>query len=433
MTRIAWFSNLCSDGETNDNSAQSVSEYTTRLLLPILRERFDIEIFGAKSISNNELNVSHYLNAFKVHERNPFDLCFYQVEDGRFGHLTRAALGLMPGVVYFHDILFKDEGPEPFHYSPWRDILNLYYSSNAKWPERNKFPERDFPLGRRECALSFVPLFSSERNLSEYRRLIDSNIGGVSAESPSSGCYLPYPVRTERPTNDQIHNSLAVVASVRIEDRIHKVLPVVKKLGIKLNWLLQDDSRTRADELAAEFGVTNYKIFQGATAEKWSNVVRESDLALHMQFSSYGDGRHFLPISMISKVPVVVTNFGASQFLPDAVVLKINPGAGEIGELEAIVRGRYENSPSFEPLINVAYSYAVETHGLAKVANELADLLENESQRLKCKVARWELLTKNARMQLLNEVSLISARARSGSGLEELDILNPALAELGWS
>ncbi|MCB0339474.1 MAG: hypothetical protein KDD53_07715, partial [Bdellovibrionales bacterium] len=251
--RVAWFSALNKPSELTG----SLSSYLTDEIVEFVAQDFDVEIFSSGFEPYRDFPTSHYLAAFQRHRANPFDIFFYQVEDRASSDFCRAHLGLMPGVVLFHDLLFKSEGPEPLHNSPWRVMLEMFKNNQGDWPSRDFFWPRREPFAHRESALSLVPIFSSTRNLSEFRRETKGALyEKEDSESPWE-FYLPYPGGTpveliNRSNQDPIE--IGFCGSADIEHRAHKVLQALSRLKFpyRLNWLVEAHHLDRAKKLCSE-------------------------------------------------------------------------------------------------------------------------------------------------------------------------------------
>src|SRR5688572_30705459 len=94
--RLAWVSLLPHD--RREKTFASVAAYTSELLLPHLKNSFELELFHEGFDPYQDYTCFHYLRLAARHAQHPFDLVFYQIEDGLQGHMTRASIGLLPGI-----------------------------------------------------------------------------------------------------------------------------------------------------------------------------------------------------------------------------------------------------------------------------------------------------------------------------------------------
>ncbi len=430
--RIAWFSELNGAGL----ESPSVSAYLTDQLVPLLSDEIEIELFHDKFWESALAPTYHFLTAARRHDANPFDLFFYQFEDREESFFVRSHIGLKPGMVLFHTLLSKSEGPEPFHYSPWESVVKKFRAEAESWPVRNSFPPQGRPFLRREGALAVVPVFSNPRNIGEFKREIKSAlITEKEPESPNS-FYLPFPVGDLAPNKFPVDETLkiAFLGSPQIEDRAHKILPAIKELSrqkrVKLVWLLSAKERPEAEDLLREFEISDAEIVEGRSPAKWEQLSSSIDLALHPLFSVFGDQTAYVAISLMRGLPSIVTNFASSESFPDSVVLKVFPGEHESREYLRIMNQAAAREPELIALCERARSYAQEIHDKKAVAAEFKTIIKIKRNILRSFDERWRIFESQARAQLVKEAF--------GSGAEPLDnflqqeILRKSFSDLRW-
>jgi glycosyltransferase involved in cell wall biosynthesis len=420
--RIAWFSPL-NCGKT---TAPSISAYVSDQLLPHLRKSCDIELFHNSFESYQDLPSFHYLRAFERHQTQPFNLAFYQVEDGPAAHFTRFHLGLMPGVVLFHDLLVVDSGPVPLYESPWEGIIKKFNSDtdahNIPWPpyRKDRGAELASPFMQRETALAAVPVFSAERNHAEFKRLAPRGIG---ADARSS-YYLPLPVesRDAKIASPRAIPIIIYSGSPRIECRGHKVFQALQKLSrpYTLRWMIEENERSAALELLKEFAIENFELLPGRSPQAWYALAADADIALHPLFSAYGQPGPYLQISLMHELPCITTNFGAAEYLPESVVYKIQPGEHEAHEtalaLEEILTRKLR--------MPIGREFVIENCASKLVADELLHIFARSIPQLQEIDRRWVNLLGAARRELLTEANIIP----NGVGAH----LIPVCESLGW-
>ncbi len=433
--RVAWFSPL----NLGSEPTQSLSAYVSDALLPFIGKRCEVELFHNGFISHPDFPTYHYLRAFERHREKPYDIFFYQVEDGQVSHFTRFHLGLVPGIVLFHDLFVTDSGAVPLYVSPWEETVKKFHDPLRSWPTRDQKFEHRAPILYRECGLSGIPIFSNERAHSEYKRNITEKLGDASQAS----YYLPYPACRGESLSQRSSEvfTLALCGSPRIEHRAHKVLNALSKLSapFTLLWLIGNDEASQAEALLKEFCITSCELITGRSPEKWSSVVARADCALHPLFSAFGQPGPYLATSLTAGVPSLVTNFGAAEYLPDSVVFKIQPGENESFEILSVI----EKLSKSRPRLKLAAEFAQEHFNPTIVAHELSLIFERSVQPLREMHTRWDALLGEAREDLLREARVfIEGTASCPNRGEELfgesgyqwnTLVEPSLKELGWS
>lgn len=386
--RIAWFSPLVEEGAA---SSATVSAYVTTELLPYLVSDFEIDLFHL-STGDGTAGKYHFLEAIERYCEEPYDLFFYQVEDHPASVFTRIHLALFPGVVLFHDVLFRNAQ---------RDIEILRFTDHVNrslglLKDLGKMEGEHF--AGRECGSALVPLFSTERNLAEYRRLRCRSLLNY-GNLPLEPSYLPYPVdpkisspNVEKLFGDELP-TIVFPGSVHIEHRAHHLLAAISKLSVdcRLVWLLDREEEQAARRLCTEFGVEGVRFEFPRTVSAWKQLVCSADAAVHLLFSAYGDPGPWLAISLMAGLPCVVNDFSAAAWFPDSVLFKIRCGDGESDELLRILTSILTRAADDELSAKeqLSVQYAVEQFSTPMVANELKYLLSTCGEQVREFTRSW--------------------------------------------
>jgi hypothetical protein len=281
MLRIAWFSPYGKAAE----EAGSRAAYSTRLLLPKIREQYAVDLFVDREELEDE--EYHFLTAISRHKTKPYDLFLYQLEDHPLATFVRLHLALKPGVVWFHDVNFTTFGPEPIINSPWRKVVEKFTDPNAEWPVRgDEFPQTG-PFGAREAAYVQAALFADGLHHGQWKRRVLSLVA-----APYSA-YLPLPVEPFDPPLARSADPVFVyTGSPRIEDRSPKILQAFACLSSeknlsqklsqkpKLHWLVAAGEVAQARERVAQSGA-DVEIIPGRSPEKWRELIVGAALAVH--------------------------------------------------------------------------------------------------------------------------------------------------------
>ncbi|MCI5064716.1 hypothetical protein MRY87_03210 [bacterium] len=433
----------------------SVAAYASEVLLPHLKEErsFTFELFHRGDATRYlDLPVYPYQRLRERHRQKPFDLCFYQIEDRTESQWVRIATNLLPGITWFHDLYFTSHGPEPILNSAWQELRRRFDDPQHPWPERGgEFPQVA-PIGAREATFSFLPLFSSERDSSEYHRLIEHPLSescrenGAQFQPPEiTASYLPLPVRksafTPRERRDEVF-TIAICDGARVEHRSHKVLQALQQfasdetlpesLRIRARWLIPAEDLSRAEAMLVEFDLPQVELLPELSPRRWEELVRESDIALHLRFSVFGQLHPYLGISMAQGVPVVVTRFGGGESLPPDLVYQIEPGIAEANDLHAVFRvlAGGTKPPHEEGRIR---RYSEELFHEQSIADQLHHLLlhTGRSPHFQRKVARWAAFESDASRALLQEV-LDEVHLEGALESAFLSSFEEVRNELGW-
>ncbi|MBX7144088.1 MAG: hypothetical protein K1X79_06530 [Oligoflexia bacterium] len=437
--RLAWFSPLNLGGQ----DSISVSAYASELLLPHLAQHFEIELFHNGFEQHQDFPTHHYVSAYAVDRANPFDLVFYQLEDARTSNFVRVHLGQMPGLVWFHDIIFTSFGPEPILNSPWQYALRKFNDPKLEWPERGEELEQFGPFGFRESAWAWRAIFSNPASHAEYRRSCGMRLStnGMPEESVCLPLPIPDQPTAERSAADVLR--VGFCGSARIEQRAHKVLQALAELErpYKLYWLLEQAEREHAMNLAAEFEVTHIEFVVGRSPRAWQGLSKQIDVALHPLFSVYGQPDPYLALSMAAELPCMVTTFGAPDYLPTNAFLAIEPGQTESSQildyLRQICAGQHRQTGLR------AREYALQRCTASIVARDLVALLLDSASRYARFRAAWANFESQARLDVAKEALTLAGPAYGavgksncesdlGSPINASRLIAPIMEEFGW-
>jgi hypothetical protein len=411
--RIAWF---CPDPRLVKAAGYPVAHYFSEQIITHLKSAYEIEIFsngfGSEAFESLGVPVSNYLRAFEVHQKNPFDLFFYQIENSRASDFIRIHMALEPGVTLFHDFILSDFGPEPILNSPWRDVcarFNHKQSEQAElaWEANDKKHEPAGPIAYREAAMSWVSIFSNPNFVGDYGREIRQKLAEPSVYAlpmPVSICAKQAAV-VNFELNEQQKLTVLFCGAPRGEYRAPALLAALAKKSIKskLIWLLDSHELQQAQDLASEFAALEIEFVEGRTPARWNELVQQRGaVCVHTLFSFYCNASPYLEISIAAGRPCIVTDFGFSDSLPETVVYKIGMGASEVRELEAVLQTIAKNL-SVLGASSAAANFAAEEFASEKVADELNRIFVHELPRLRLLSERWKNLQANARAQLYRQ------------------------------
>ena len=431
--RVAWFTPLPS-GE----NADLASVYCTEQLLPLLRDKLDIELFTESFGTYQDYPTFHHLKAFQRHSEKPFDLAFYQLEDRKKTSFIRIHLGLMPGVVWFHDLILSDYGPEPILNSSWTETIKKFHESAHPWPARERKFKPQGPLGYREGGLAAIALFSNEHAHQEYDRQI------VQKLTPKLPHYtLPFP--TEIPDSTLVRSEdgllhVGFCGEPSVESRAHKLLLALRGgSDWKLHWLIAPGERERAEELLSEYGGVDCDLIADRTPRTWEKLLEKLHVAVHTRFSAYGQPGVYLAKSLGAGKPTLVTHFASGELLSESIAFKIEAGEQEAKQIREVLKLLLEQGAQ---QVNLAREYASEMFDRQMIACELLRIFTDNREYLRDFQAKWEKFSRGARAEVVTEAKN-AANLSWGVGAttsEELfhpgavwaRVFGPAFKEFQW-
>jgi hypothetical protein len=250
---------------------------------------------------------------------------------------------------------------------------------------------------------------------------------------------LPVPV-AETGVKATSHDDTLQIASVSvpgIEGRSHKVLPILRGLTGEwhLRWLVDDAEREGARALLNEFGIPEFRVsmISPRSIEAWSQVVAQSDVALHLHTSPFGHLAPFIQRSLAAGCPVIAARSAQGEDFPNDVVFQITSGLHESAELRGIVSALLKSTAERRRECGAAgVAYVRENFGLERIATTLSNTLIENAPHVSHVMDRWQRIGQRAQRVLLEEVrGLVAPKSDIVSSAYDL-VITPALRDLGW-
>ena len=353
----------------------------------------------------------------------------------------RIANTLVPGITIFHNFNFLSFGPEPILNSPWSEITKKFIENDKNlnnFPVRGKKFFQTGPQGIREATYSLIPIFVNPLNVSDFKNsLIDS----ISKKYKIEPKYLAFPVKDNNeklksPQKDKTQElNIAFAGSPNIENRSHKILTSLNSIqnDFKITWLINKNEKAKAQELLEEFNIKNYNLVLDRSTDKWQEVLSTADFAIHTQFSVFAQNYPYLQLSMMLGVPVIVSDFGYADSLPNDLVFKLPVGESESLVLKELLLNL--KTKDLTELKNKTKSFAEENFSAQVVASELKEIIIYNKEKIAVFYQDWQAFTGLAKTALIQELKedfdaeLISMNNKQFSWQ---NILEKEYKDLGW-
>ncbi|MEY4669824.1 MAG: hypothetical protein RL518_2523 [Pseudomonadota bacterium] len=427
--RIAWFTYLARPSEV----AATVSQYCTDILVPLMKDEFEIEVFSGLP-PGSHLGVPRYntLNAYQRHRANPFDIFFYQVEDGPLGRVVRTQVGMMPGISWMHDTFLSDPGAEGIHTSPWERSVQQMLDLSLPFLERDDLPLQPQPQGYRETSVSPIVLYNSEWAEGTLHRFLSGRYEYASCGHRSESLPVPVtPVEDSRSTDPHRPFEIVALGSARLDGRAHKFLPAVADCArpSRLTWVIESSERADAERMVNEFGIGDrVTLVEGNSPEKWRLLVAKSDIALHVTSHPHTRLSPYLELSMAAGVPTVVMRIGRGEAISEDIAFTVVPGLHETAQLTAIFEGiAVDDARRFGRAGQLA---VMRENNPAQVASRLGGIFRESAPILADVMRAWNGLYERAEEALLQEIrALVDAPVGAMPGAFER-IVQPFVEEM---
>lgn len=429
--RIAWFTVVVSEG------SYALSDYCSHLLVPELARNHQIEIFSnsLQSEAFGRPNYS-YLNAFQRHKDKPYDIFFYQLEDSVSSRFIRAHCGLIPGVLWAHDLFMRDLGSEGYHTSPWEQSIRQFYDPKLDFSDRSIAPHQLWPRIYRETSLSPVVLFSSEWARCEFENMTATRLESVAQPHRAETIPIPVTGRSSRgcergSKRDKIR--LAYHGMPSIEGRGHKLFPVLRSLpsAYECTWMLPEASAEAAHRLLAEYDLVNSVVVVGSQSPKrWEEIVSHCDLAFHLHSGAYGHLAPYIQVSYAQGCPAVVLASGTGEDVSTAHAFHIHCGMFEAEQIRSVLDRVL--TMGVENLRSQCIRYADQVWSVDSVVARLERTFNECAPHIGYVMDRWESLRRRGQKTLLSEVKDLVSGAKSLPFDSYSVAFAPSVRELGW-
>ncbi len=427
--RIAWFTHLARPSE----AVASVSHYCTDILLPLMRDSFEIEVFSGLP-RGTHLGVPRHntLNAYQRHRTSPFDIFFYQIENGPLGRVVRTQAGMMPGISWMHDTLLTDPGAEALHTSPWQRSVQQMLDGSLPFMQGNEYRLPPPRQASRETSVSPLILYTSSWAQGTFSRYKAGRYEYASCGHWTD--WVPPPVELTgdgRSTEKGGPFEIVAIGTTLLEGRAHKFLPALADFSgsAHLTWVIDPAKRAHALLLIEEFGVSDrVTLIDQITPEGWRTLVAKSDLALHLSTNSHYRLSPYLEISRAAGVPTVVMRVGRDASTSEDVAFVIVPGLHETAQLVGIFEA--VSRTDSRSLGAAGQALVKRENDPVLVAERLGNLFRESAPLLGDVMRAWDGLYQRAEEALLEDIrGLVDAPTVSLPGAYER-IVRPFVDEL---
>ena len=401
-------------------------------MVPRLRQHgFDIEVFSDQQCEG----VQHYLTAGYEHSRKPFDLFFHQVESGVAAHFLRTAVGLFPGIVFFHDLYLPDLGPDPLTNSPWSfvaDLLKTNPEGSIDWPSRTQEFPRVGPFPEREFALAWGSIFSNPRF---HQDAINHRLSAAMKKS----FFIPMPIQvptlesTGSNTDTSEHANIVIFGNPFAEDRVQKSLLAIKKISntrpISTTWAVHPTHVSIAKAQVALLGVPSVQVIPVQSLADWTAVASTATVCMHLHYSVFGSLSPFIETSLALEKPVLISDLIDNRYYPEGAVWTIPPGGNETQYIEHTLASILE-TPALQQN-QIGKNFVTANNDPTLIVHEFVSMFTAcvSSTLFTSLSTRWSSVRHAAHQDLLKD----QATHGVGSNVDSNFTLQAVYDELDWS
>jgi len=275
---------------------------------------------------------------------------------------------MSPEVSYYHQLLFSGSSSavtSAVAVDSVPDLESLDLNSKMVVCHRYNIPnlEESLPKLILDKSKPKTIIFKSQIDLDRFNSEFDF----------SGQAYLfPYPVAHSEPAQ-RVSGRVLFFGGCSVEHRAHKVLEAIAGLEDQpeLNWLV-DGSLDSAAELLKEFSVENAQLRKLEQVSDWQEMISQgASFAIHTYFSAFGDPGPYLAMSMMSALPVVVSDMGVGSAISDTAAIKVSLGASEVKELSKAFKS-FSSEEVANTYSDSASKYARELHCLMSLRDQLS-------------------------------------------------------------
>ncbi|MCC6932365.1 MAG: glycosyltransferase [Deltaproteobacteria bacterium] len=297
----------------------------------------------------------------------------YQVEDDQSAAFIDPFIHSYPGIVIVHDLRFVERQNNYAYLHP------LTYAARVKWEGelRNLGLNEDLGRGfiKEQLNHSLLRIFTNERSYRDYQRLA-ARVLNKEKQGDTKAFYLPLPVKAEPLSRNNDKLTLGLCGGAAAEYRAHKIFAALRDLpDWRALWLVPLNEEREARALLKEYEVEGVELVFGQN-NTWPDLLGGVDVALHLQYSALRQQEIHILQSMASGCPVLVSNFGYGEYLPDKVVTKVDCGYSETEQLVAALKN-FTDDNYRRAAAQVALEYVRTNHDPAATAEELLIVLND--------------------------------------------------------
>ena len=138
-------------------------------------------------------------------------------------------------------------------------------------------------------------------------------------------------------------------------------------------------------------------------------------------------------------LPVIASDFAGSEFLPDSLVMKVQPGETESSEIKYILEKLFASSQNFSNTFSNTFpskkvsNYSKTLYSADLIASELTFLIEKSLHPIQRMQKRWEELESNARQDVFAYLNSLNSTDSSIFDNQIGQFPHSVLEELGWA
>ena len=371
QSRIAWFS-----------SAAGKSGRFTELISPYFNNSVLFSDCGTLG--------EHYLQAFTLHRKNPFENSLFCLEDDARSAFVQTALRSFPGLTFFLDSNFNRLEFSKLAFSSNGILLDerLEECFGGKSIKLGDFQARGwsidvfdhfYPQGQDELKLAPIALFSSGKGQSIFNRRSSNSIKGQKVyfplQAPRENQLSENRAKLKKYVQSSAKPIVSYAGEFVLEDRAETVLEVCSKLKDKLEFVYI--SRPGVGEGVRSLMIeAGQEIIETNNDQEFASYVQGSDIHLAPRLDKLRGQSLGFYRALEAGCAVVALDYGEARDYPSSVVCRITSGPEEERELHSLL-SELGNSTSLLGSLKTNISKFIEHSASPEiVANEIAKVLK---------------------------------------------------------
>ncbi|QUC64790.1 glycosyltransferase [Nitrosopumilus sp. K4] len=388
-----------------------ISEYSEKELLPYLSKHCKIEIIIDKEYTPTNEFIKNNFNIINIEEfKNNYDKILYHVGNNPFHKYVYETAIENPGIVVMHDPLihhlvrFLTVGQKkPERYI---QLMEFAYGPKGRVIAENAITSREFPLFEYPLVKELVESSLAVIVHSKFAENI------IREECPDANIIkINMPITVENKTEQGLRESLGIPKNHTVISTFGNI-GFYKRLNVALkafsHFLKKNPESTfiiagsylseaYADEihkLVEELGITD-RVIETGFVEDLQPYISITDIAIQLRYPTAGETSIITLQIMGNGKPVIVSNIGSFEEIPNNTVIKIIPDVKEeVSVYNALLKLANEDEYRKEISDN-AEKYIIENHNPENIASEFFEVIKNSPNQILKKVILPEIRTRD--------------------------------------
>jgi glycosyltransferase involved in cell wall biosynthesis len=381
-----------------------IADYNEEML-PELRKYVAIDLYidGGYTPCNRQISDQFPIHVFNANDFRPqnYDAIVYHMGNNYSAHkYIYEAMKLFPGIVVLHDYVFQGFYAEMLRanrsHTEYLDLLQRFYPRHGARLAQRIIDRLPYPIWESELALEFPlneEIIGLAKALIVHSNYVKNRIKQTHSlpisKIPLHGHNLrPFDrlkIRKELGLNE---TDLVLISTgfVTKNKRYETIIPALNELAIaNLKYVIVGQDEANYLKILSQgksLSIIRKGFIALADLEKY---LAAADICLNLRYPTMGENSASLLRMMSWSKPVLVSNTGSYQELPDAAVIKISCDVDEKEMIKRFLLALAEDVDFRQSLGREAAQYVAQECSIAGCAKQYAEFIGRGPQKTRSK------------------------------------------------